>query len=155
MQKINFISNFILISFMPRFIVTCCFESFWAHLTTPTWNDWINVLLLLIPYHMQKTSFITQLILEIKLTHYLSSVWANPGMLDHTLLRQPTNICCFHGPLFRPKNSTSYFNLFVRCSSLKNPAFWLALRFLDHNSRTRFFPNMLFLQKVKRPLTIS
>ena len=41
------------------------------------------------------------------------------------------------------------FNLFVRYSSLENPAFWLALRFLDHNSRIRFFWNMLFLQNVK------
>ena len=37
------------------------------------------------------------------------------------------------------------FNLFFVYSSLKNPAFLLALRILDHNSRTRFFPNMLFL----------
>ena len=40
------------------------------------------------------------------------------------------------------------FNLFVRYSSLKNPAFWLALRFLGHNWRTRFFP------KVKGLLTL-
>ena len=51
--------------------LTCCFESLWTRLATSTWNDWINVILLLLPYHMQKTNFITQLILEIKLTHYL------------------------------------------------------------------------------------
>ena len=72
---------------------------------------------------MQKTNFITQLILEIKLTHYLSSLLASPGMYDHTDLRQPTNICCCHGSLVRFKNSTSYLNLFVKYSSLKNPAF--------------------------------
>ena len=50
--------------------LTCCFESLWTRLATSTWNDWINVILLLLPYHMQKTNFITRLILEIKLTHY-------------------------------------------------------------------------------------
>ena len=45
-------------------------------------------------------------------------------MPDHTHLKQPTNICCFHGPLVTSKNSTSsYFNLFLRYSSVKNPAF--------------------------------
>ena len=37
----------------------------------------------------------------------------------------------------------------MRYSSLKNLALRLALRFLDHNPRTRFFQNMLFLRKVK------
>ena len=115
-QKINFI---------PRSILTCCFETVWACLTTPTWNDSMNLLFLLIPYDMQKTNFITKLILAIKLNHYSSSLWACPGMLDHTLLKQPTNICCFHGPLVTSKTSTLYLNLFVRYSSLKNPAFRL------------------------------
>ena len=39
---------------------------------------------------------------------------------------------------------------FVRYCSLKNPVFWFVLRFPDHNSRTRFFAIMLFLQKVKK-----
>ena len=89
---------------------------------------------------MQGTNFITQLILDIKLNHYLLSFWEFWGMSDHTHLKQPTNICCFHGPLVTSKNSASYLNLFVRYSSLKNPAFWLVQRFLDHNSRNRFFP---------------
>ena len=76
-------------------------------------------------------------------------------MYDHAHLKKPTNICCFHGPLVTSKNSTSYLNLFARYSSLKNPAFWLVLTFLDHNSRTKFFPNNLLLQKVKRSLTLS
>ena len=44
----------------------------------------LKLLLLLFPYHMQKTSFITQLILKIKLTNYLFSLgmsrpnWAHP-----------------------------------------------------------------------------
>ena len=42
---------------------------------------------------MQKTNLITQLILEIKLTHFLSSLFACPGMPDHTYLKQSTNIC--------------------------------------------------------------
>ena len=76
-------------------------------------------------------------------------------MPDHTHLKYPTNICCFHGPLVTSKYSTSYLNLFLRYSCLKNPAFYLALRFLDHKSRTTFFSNMLFLQKIKRLLTLS
>ena len=79
--------------------LTCCFESLWRHLSTSTCNDWINLLLLLISYHMQKTNSITQLILEIKLTQYLSSLWACSDMPDHIHLKRPTNICCFHGPL--------------------------------------------------------
>ena len=110
------------------------------------------MLFLLILYHMQKTNFITQLILKIKLTYYSSSLCACPGMPDHIQFKQPTNICYFHGPLVTWKLIIINFNLFVRYSSLKNPAFWLALRFLDHSSRTRFLPNMLLLQKVKRPL---
>ena len=143
---------FFLINFTPMFILTCCFKSLWACLTIPTWNDWKKLLLLLILYQMQKTNFITQLILKIKLTRYSSLLRAYPAMPDHTHLRQATNICCFHRPLFTSKNSTSTF--FLRYSSVKTPAFWLPLRFLDHNSRTRFFPNMLFLQKVKGPLTL-
>ena len=92
---------------------TCCFESLRTRLTTSTWNYWINVLLLLLGYHM-----------------------------------------CFLGPLVISKNLTSHLKFFVRYCSLKNLVFWLVLRFLDHNSRTRFFANMLFLQKVKRTLEI-
>ena len=127
MQKISFIPKFILINFITRFILTCCFKSLWACLTTHTWNHWVNLLLLMILYHMQKTNIITQIILEIKLTHYLSSLWACPGMPNNTHLKQPSNICCFHGLLVTFKNSNLNLNIFVRYSSLKNPAFWLAL----------------------------
>ena len=48
---------------------------------------------------MQKTNFITQLILKIKLKHYFSSLWACSGMPDYTHSEQPANICCIHGPL--------------------------------------------------------
>ena len=51
------------------------------------------------------------------------------------------------------KNSTSCLNSFVGHCSLKNPVFWLV--FLDHKSRTRFFSNVWFLKKVKRPLVLS
>ena len=78
----------------------------------------------------------------------MQSLWSCPGMSDHNHLKQPTNICCFHIALVTSKNSTSYPNLFVRYCSLKNPAFWLVLRFLAHNSRMTFFPNDLFLQDV-------
>ena len=57
--------------------LTYCFELLWARLTTSTWNDWINVWLLLLPHQMQKTNFITQLILVIKLTHYSGHILAD------------------------------------------------------------------------------
>ena len=75
-------------------------------------------------------------------------------MPDHTHLKQATNNCFFHWPLVTSKSQISHLNLLLGYSKLKNPAFWLALRFLDHNSRTRFFPTMLFLEKVKKPLTL-
>ena len=96
-----------------------------------------------------------QFILEIRLDYYLSLLWACSGMPKQTHLKQPNNISCFHGPLVISINSTSRLNSFMRFCSLKNPAFWFALTFLDHNSRTKFFPNTLFLQKVKRSLTLS
>ena len=58
-KKINFISKFILINLITKFILTCCFESLLTPLTTPSWKDWMNLLLLLIPYHMQKFNLIT------------------------------------------------------------------------------------------------
>ena len=39
---------------------------------------------------MQETNFITQLILEIKMTHYLLSPGACSGVPEHTHLKQPT-----------------------------------------------------------------
>ena len=130
---------------------------FWPCLTTSTWKNELNLLLLLVPYHTLKTNFITQLILEIKMTHYLLLLWAYcyNDFRYRTHLKQPTSICCFHRPLVKSKNSTSYLNLFVRYCSLKNIAFWFVLRFLDCNSRTRSFLNMLFLPKVERPLPLS
>ena len=44
-------------------------------------------------------------------------------------------------------NSTSYLNLIVRYYSLKDLALWLVLRFLNYNSRTRFFPKHLVFEK--------
>ena len=76
-------------------------------------------------------------------------------MSYHTHFKQPTNICFVHGCLVTYKNSNSYLNSFVRYWSLKNPAVWLVKRFLHHNSRTRFFPGMMFVQKLKRPLVPS
>lgn len=51
-----------------------CFESLWPYFTKTTWNNWINLLLLQFPNHRQKTNFLTQLILEIKLT-----IWQHAG----------------------------------------------------------------------------
>ena len=120
------------------FILPCRFESLLARLATSTWSDWMNVLLLSIPYHTQKTNFIIQLIHEIKLNHYLPSLWACSGMLDHTHLKPPTNICCFHRLLFTSKNSTSYLNLFVRYWG-----FWTITQELD------FFRTSCLCKKLK------
>ena len=84
-------------------------KSLWACLTIPTRNDRKNLLFLLILHHMQKTNFITQPILKIKLTHYSSWLWACLYMTDHIQLKQPTNICCFHGLLVTSKNSASTY----------------------------------------------
>ena len=43
----------------------------------------------------------------------------------------------------------------MRYCSLKNPAFWLVLRFFYHNSKTRFLPNISLLQKVERSFALS
>ena len=119
-----------------------------------TWNisehfhlKWLKVLLLLLPYHMQKTNFITQLILEIKLTHYLLSLWACSGMPEHTHLKQLTNTYCFLGPLSISKNSTLYLKLFVKYCGLKNPALW---GFWIITQELKIFANMLFWKKVQK-----
>ena len=147
-QKISFTLMFILINVIRKFILIYYFELLWTRLTTSTWDDWINLSLLLIPY--QKTDFITQPILEIKLTHFSSSLWTCPGMPEHTHWKQPTNICCFYGILAASKNSTSNLNVF--CDIVVYLILYfdcLVLRFLDHNSWTRFFSNMLFFKELK------
>ena len=64
-------------------------------------------------------------------------------------------ICCFYGCLTTYKNWISQLISFVRYCILKNLAFWLIYRFLDHYSRNRFFPNIWFLQKVRIPAVLS
>ena len=105
-------------------ILTCCFQPLWTHLTTSTWDDWKCYFYCFLTACKKLTLFITQLILEIKLTHYLLSLWACSGMPEHTHLKQPTNTRCFLGPLIISKNSTLCLNFFVRYCGLKNPAFW-------------------------------
>ena len=68
--------------------LTSCFESLWTRLTIFTSDEWINVSRLLLLYHMQKTNFITQFIIEIKLTHCLFSHWPCPVMPEPTNLKQ-------------------------------------------------------------------
>ena len=51
MQKMMIITKFILSNFIPKIIPTHCFASFWKCLTTPTWNEWVNLLLLVISNH--------------------------------------------------------------------------------------------------------
>ena len=143
------------------------------------WNHCINFLFLLKPSSVQKFSIMAQFSLER--SWILSE---SPGVPDHTHmnelvthssdkaaslfliilgmsryawprpLKATNQYLLLYGPLFTSKKPTSCLNLFVGYSSLKNPAFWLALRFLDHNSRTRSFTNMLFLQNVNRPFTL-
>ena len=127
---------------------------FWITLNTSDHFHlkWLKVLLLLLPYHMQKTNFITQLILEIKLTHYLLSLWACSGIPEHTHLKQWTNTWCFLGPLIISKNSTSYLEFFVRYYGLKNPAiwgFWILIQVPE------IFVNMLFWQKLQKNIGTS
>ena len=56
-------------------------------------------------------------------------------------------MCYFYGRLMTfKKNSTPHFNSFVRYFKLKNPAFWLLWGFSENNSRTRFFPHVVFLE---------
>ena len=45
----------------------------------------------MIPYHMQEIKFITQLILDMKLSYYLLLFWACQSMSSHTHLKHPTN----------------------------------------------------------------
>ena len=141
----------------PTVIVCFCWSlltckksnlSFWITLGTsdPFYLKWLKVLLLLVPCHMQKTNFLTQLILEVKLTHYLLSFWECLAVPEHTHLKQPTNIYCFFGPLIISKNSSSYLKFFVRHCGLMNPVFWFVLRFLVH-SRTRFLQTYYFFKK--------
>ena len=116
---------------------TCCLEFLWSRLTTSTWNGWINILLLLLPYHIQKTKNSTHSCVNSDLLFVVTL-----GIFRHAWPRppeQPTNIKCFLGPLVISKNSTSQLKVFVRYCSLKNLAFWFVLRFLDHKSRTRCF----------------
>ena len=91
---------------IPTVIVCFCWSlltckksnlSFWITLGTSDHFHlkWLKVILLLVPYHMQKTKFLTQLILEVKLTHYLLSFWECLVVPEHTHLKQPTNIYCF------------------------------------------------------------
>ena len=103
-----------------------------------------------LPHAKKLTNFITQLILEIKLTHYFLSLWACSAILEHTHLNQPTNIQCFLGPLIMSKNSSSYVKFFLRYCGLKNPVFLFVLSFLDYNSRTRFLQTCCFSIKCKK-----
>ena len=98
--------------------------------------NWLNKFFtstLLLPYHMWKTNFTTQPIFEIKLNHYLSSLIfvAFMDLYLHSFI--PQVIC-----------EIIYFEKFC---------ILIGLEFLDI-SRTRFFSNILFLQKVKRLLTL-
>ena len=79
-KKINFIPQFIL-----EIELTCCLQLPWAYLTTPTWNGWIDLQLPPMTSHIQKTKFITQLILEIKLL--LVAITLGMTRPDHAQLK--------------------------------------------------------------------
>ena len=57
-------------------------------------------------------------------------------------------IYCYYGCIVTCKNSTSYLNSFLRYCSLKNSIFWLVQRFLDLNSKIRFF-SKVFCRKLE------
>ena len=71
-------------------------------------------------------------------------------MTDHSHLRQATNICCFHGPLARSKNSNSHLNLFVRYSSFRilrsdwSWGFWNITQKLDFSQICCFCKKLTF-----------
>ena len=113
-------------------------------LTTTTWNNWINLLLLWIPNWIEKVKFKIQLVLEIKLTHYLSSLGACPGEPYHTHLKWPTLLVATMDVSSRTKIQRSLKNYrlspIVRYCSLKNPAFRLVYR---------------LFKKVRKPLILS
>ena len=81
-------------------------------LTTTTWNNWINLLLLWIPNWIEKVKFKIQLVLEIKLTHYLSSLGACPGEPYHTQLKWPTLLVATMDVSSRTKIQRSLKNLY-------------------------------------------
>ena len=104
---------------------------------------------------MEITNFTGQIIVQMKLTHYFDITVGMPRHAWPHPLEMIEYVCCFYVCLITYKNSTSYLNSFVRYCSLKNLAFWLAWRFMDHNSRTSFFPHMQFFWKVGWPLVLS
>lgn len=79
-KKINFIPQLIL-----EIELTCCLQLPWAYLTTPTWNGWINLQPPPMTSHMQKTKFITQLIVQIKLL--LVAITLGMPRTDHSQLK--------------------------------------------------------------------
>ena len=73
--------------------LTCCFESLWAHLTTSTWNDWINVWLLLLPHHIQKTNFITQVILRAYSSCFMCAIVAHMRLPFFKIFSNFVHLC--------------------------------------------------------------
>lgn len=90
----------------------------------------------------------------MKITQYLSSLWANRDVPSHIYLKWQSKFVallmynCIQKFHFIPQP-------FVRYCRLKNPVFWLVCRFLDHNTRIKFFSKTRFLQKVRIPLVLS
>ena len=98
---------------------------FWITLNTSDHFHlkWLRVLLLLLPYHMQKTNFITQRILEIKLTicchfEHVKACLTTPTWSSQLILS------AFLDLLSYPKIQLHISSFFVRYCGLKNPAFW-------------------------------
>ena len=75
------------------------------------------------PLYIQKT-ILTQLVYEMKLDHYLESLWAGPGMPNHTHLKLLSKFVAL-----RISNHMQKFNFIPRLVReilyFKNPAFWL------------------------------
>ena len=86
------------------------FEHSWPR---PLEFDWINLWLLWIHNHMQKTNFIAQLI-PYEIDTLCGIIVSMPRHVRPHPLEMTVSICRLYGCLITYKISTSYFNLFVR-----------------------------------------
>ena len=121
---------------------------FWITLNTSDHFHlkWLKVLLLLLPYDMQKTNFITQLILEIKLTICCHFGHVQACMSTPTWSRQLI-LSAFLDLWSYPKIQLHTWN-FCEILWFKESCIWIL--FLDHNSRTAFLQTCCLGKKYKK-----
>ena len=110
---------------------------------------WLRVLLRLLPYHIEETNFITQLILEIKLTICCHFGHVQAYLSTSTWSSQPILSASWTSNHIQKFNFTS--QVFCEILWFKESCI---LRFLDHNSRTRFLQTCCFDKKYKKTLAL-